>query len=462
MVPIEVSLRGYMQPYADLRREADRYVAGLRNSRDPTICPQCFRDFGLSLIPNQSQLLRLRAEFHMLFDSCLSVILTWFRLHSEEDLRRILAQNCHRCIVPAHRSSSLNLAVLPRAIYSTAYLIVILALDKGDNAPNKRACSNKNFSDRLGRWPSCVSQLFPLGEQETVSALLAFSETYTYSEPLSILAELVILTRSIVWPILAAEPNRRRLLFIIVTLLNPPPGAGSPRGLFDNETVASVTNFLTNIRIGPDSRSYELVQLVRNDSDAAMLYYAVASALDKLPESSKAVTELALWCHLLYTAVPERIERPSVRALRWAEEHMEETQPSLGLSMHSTVCRLSRTRACIFCGISSIRQQDGKALSFCAGCKLVLYCSKSCQKQHWHGRCGRTPHKAACAILRRLDDVDASIGEKRDEFIDAFEKLESGLTAEELEVLREWLCDTQSALGDGFQSVDPASRIPEP
>ncbi|EJD38229.1 hypothetical protein AURDEDRAFT_116576 [Auricularia subglabra TFB-10046 SS5] len=206
-----------------------------------------------------------------------------------------------------------------------------------------------------------------------------------------------------------------------------------------------------NIRIGPDSRTHDLGQFI--GPDVEILYYTVAAALDKLPETHKAVPEFALWCHILYHCVPEGALPVSARMRRWTDEHLKPKPPSLKLSLEETVSRLARVRACGFCGISSVRKDDGKALSFCAGCKLVLYCSKSCQKQHWQGKGERSPHKAVCPILRRIDGIDKYTGQERGQrepFVDAFGKLEPAFTGEEIQVLGDWMSDVRRALGDDY------------
>ncbi|EJD38230.1 hypothetical protein AURDEDRAFT_172735 [Auricularia subglabra TFB-10046 SS5] len=343
--------------------------------------------------------------------------------------------------------------------YSIAGAIVDAALRIGGKAPSKRAHSNKSFGDHLGRWPSDVSQLFPLGERDTVCALLTFAETYTCPSPIFLLASLVHLARGIVWPILTSEPNRRRLLLILVALLTP--STDRPRWLSDPSTPVELGQFLAHIRAGPDSRGLEYRQLVGDDSE--ILLTAIASALDKLPDSSAAVPEFSFWCSILYHDLPKGKVPPPQRALDWVGSYMRTKPPSLGLTLESTVACLKRVRACVCCGISSLRKEDAKALSFCAGCKVALYCSRSCQKQHWQGNGDSTSHRAICPILRRIDGLHTYDGKNPEAFVDAFREIEPGLTADETKLLKQWISETRRALSSGgSKSLPPDDEIGDP
>lgn len=128
---------------------------------------------------------------------------------------------------------------------------------------------------------------------------------------------------------------------------------------------------------------------------------------------------------------------------------MRKKKPSLGLAMHMTVSRMLQLRVCAFCRASSIQNADGKALPACAGCKLLRYCSRECQKKHWNlkGDEDRVAHKAVCPILKRLD-VHAYANREPEDFGEAFKKVEHEFTAEEMETLQDWISEVRRALGE--------------
>ncbi|KZV81641.1 hypothetical protein EXIGLDRAFT_685772 [Exidia glandulosa HHB12029] len=64
---------------------------------------------------------------------------------------------------------------------------------------------------------------------------------------------------------------------------------------------------------------------------------------------------------------------------------------------------ISRLRRRHYCGVAdcTIRECDvGHRLQRCAGCGILQYCSKDCQRRDW--KASETPHKAVCATLKRL------------------------------------------------------------
>ncbi|EJD39430.1 hypothetical protein AURDEDRAFT_146594 [Auricularia subglabra TFB-10046 SS5] len=445
---MEQLLASLRKPYSDLRTDAERITAGLSDSNRPGICPRCIGEFAMAVAAHQANLLRLRAEYHQVFDACLAMICTWPALHKADALREILMQNNACCPVPGHPSDLVKPADHPSALYNLAAGVIICALDIGDRAPTVRAVANKSFSDRAGRWPSKVDQLLPLGEQSTVLALLAFAETYTCAAPMMVLRQLVILARTLVWPVLVAGENRRRLLFLIIALLAPVVHKEPPRWLMEENTLELAVSFLSDIRAGPDAVPREREQFVGGDAD--ILYKAVLFRLNKVPSASEAFPELAAWCLILYHTLPEgNRPKPPTRALRWQDELIQRKKPSLGLAMHMSLSRLLQLRACSFCSASSIRSEDGKALPACAGCKVMRYCSRNCQKRHWNlkGDGDRVAHKAVCPVLRRLD-VYAYANQEPEVFAEAFEKVEPNLSPEEMETVKDWISEVRRALGE--------------
>ena len=52
------------------------------------------------------------------------------------------------------------------------------------------------------------------------------------------------------------------------------------------------------------------------------------------------------------------------------------------------------------CGQCGKREEEGETFSHCSRCKIVTYCSKACQKQHWRGG-----HKDTCQAASEREDT---------------------------------------------------------
>ncbi|EJD38220.1 hypothetical protein AURDEDRAFT_116573 [Auricularia subglabra TFB-10046 SS5] len=430
-----------MKPYSELLDHANRVAAGLTNAGDPTICPQCFQDFSSALVADPARLPRLRADCHAVFDACLTLLCTWFRVRDDFALLLLLASNTARCPIHGRRITRLEAAssTLPLEFYNTTWIILTTALDAGSKAPAMRVLSNKSFSDRAGRWPSKIDMLFPLGVEDTVSALLEFGERFSSPAPMSVFKDILWIARSIVWPVIISEPYRRRFLTIIITLIDPANGAKTypdTHWLHVLPVIELAAGLLRTIRDGPDSLLGEHKQFVRGDAE--LLFNAIVPTFDKLPDSSPLFGELASWYRLLHDDLPAGKKPLPKRVVQFLYEHQGVGKPEFEISVLAMVVHLVRTRICSFCGLLALHNDGGKALSLCAGCKVVLYCSKPCQKQHWQGKGDRVPHKAVCAILPRLNAHKYAESEDL-VFIRAFRKL--NFTAEEMAALAAFVLD---------------------
>ena len=52
------------------------------------------------------------------------------------------------------------------------------------------------------------------------------------------------------------------------------------------------------------------------------------------------------------------------------------------------------------CGACGRGPEQGETFSHCSRCKVVAYCSKACQKQHWRGG-----HKDTCQAASEREDT---------------------------------------------------------
>ena len=65
------------------------------------------------------------------------------------------------------------------------------------------------------------------------------------------------------------------------------------------------------------------------------------------------------------------------------------------MAMKSAQARETKT-----CGQCGIREDQGETFNHCSRCKVVSYCSKACQKQHWRGG-----HKDTCQAASEREDT---------------------------------------------------------
>ncbi|EJD39444.1 hypothetical protein AURDEDRAFT_187346 [Auricularia subglabra TFB-10046 SS5] len=444
-------------PYSSIREDADRVIAGITAAGGPTICAQCVVDLLLTLESNDHvHLAQLRAECHSLFNTCMLVLCVWPFLQKGMALRARLAENERRC-ARAHRA--VIVGDHSRALYNAMADIIKAALCVGKDSPAERALAmNKSLCDKKGRWPTHLGQLLPLGEQETVGALLSFAETWICPAPHTVLSSLLAVARPVVWPILVSDRYRKHFILLLASMLDPSmlPDGDLPTVMTRSMApLRTALHMLTVIRGGADALPRDMAQLVADTGSPDVLFSALSAAVGRLTDRDPQFFEIAQWLHDVYARIPAPRPPPPQRAMRWISVYATRHRPSMLSSLHSVIANLLITRSCSSpeCGISPLRTESGKAFPVCAGCRVTRYCSKACQRRHWKGNDGDgVPHKDVCPLLKmfRLPD-DATVCH-REIIYKTYTDAERVFTAEQMETLNQWIMESSYELGCALTS----------
>ena len=93
-----------------------------------------------------------------------------------------------------------------------------------------------------------------------------------------------------------------------------------------------------------------------------------------------------------------------MKVLFFPESMAASSNPSKGQAKFCSNC-ISKTETLdirplgVFCQCSNCQS---KTFSVCGGCKMVPYCSKACQKEHW-----KSNHKARCVVFSSEKGLEA-------------------------------------------------------
>ncbi|EJD37138.1 hypothetical protein AURDEDRAFT_129634 [Auricularia subglabra TFB-10046 SS5] len=266
----------------DIVSHIQRFMSEVSDPSDPACCPRCFSIIGWALDRNCSPtcctLNTLRLHMHDFWILCLRILAVLSECRVSR-VRQTLEYNCHVC--PYRRSLHAvgvadQLSDPFEMLLDGLYAVLIPGLSSGKQPLVQDDGSYKYFHKRRGYWPLSPEQLFPLGVQRGVDALVFWCSSPINSAQFALLTAVMNSARSIVVPRLLASPTRDRLLWAITQAITPSNAAvawprsgpsfaiasdlSTTRG--DVEIVNSVLQFLTLFRDDVNARADETTRLL--------------------------------------------------------------------------------------------------------------------------------------------------------------------------------------------------------
>ncbi|EJD39445.1 hypothetical protein AURDEDRAFT_171446 [Auricularia subglabra TFB-10046 SS5] len=453
--------------YHNTKILAERFARQLSEPADVTICPVCFSSYAMTLSNMLAHHLpRLRAECHVLFDACIRALFLPRAQNDFDKLRLSLAMKHRRCTRPGCKPERPGTGInYLRVFLDTLGQVVHSGLHLGEGSAVERASmTNKAFSDRQGRWPSRVSQLFPYGEQATVDALLDLANLFISASPLGLVNELLMVCRPVLLPLLLADGNRKRMLSYLVRVLDPRERPALERAapwLFGHgkPLFTTATAFIHAVRSGPNAVPCEGPQFFA--SRERTLLRVATDIIDTLDDADNAMTLLAPFALDLCKKLGPPTPVPA-RAWEWTRAQREQYQPAFAPILFSMITQLAHRRRCaaVECARSELQTDDsGKRLQHCARCKVPRYCSKECQAADWHGAGDVVPHRVVCAVLCKIAG-QASARLTQEEFAGHYASAVRDFTPDDYVALNAFATTLGQLFGHTFSAEEVATFPP--
>ncbi|EJD35042.1 hypothetical protein AURDEDRAFT_140435 [Auricularia subglabra TFB-10046 SS5] len=289
-------------------------------------------------------------------------------------------------------------------------------------------------------WPATLDQLFPLGTDRIIDALVYWCCAAAGHSPFDIVCLDLYLARDTVLPRLLAAENRERLAWSMVHALSRTPvdwpgGAPpfqDPQGFrpqeearWGKEMVRHITRLIHQIAAKGNDGTASLSNLV---SGFEREFLAALETLESFlihldPDDADTLRSLAAFLNT-------RLGRGSAEP------------PSTELLVFRFACRINvpgqGVCANTACGTPQHSAHGTRKLFYCNRCRLVRYCGADCQKADWSG--AEVPHKLVCVTLAKL--LGYLPQEKMDwpDFHAAWE--EAALDPVDVDNLRKWVLAT--------------------
>ncbi|KZV78552.1 hypothetical protein EXIGLDRAFT_847424 [Exidia glandulosa HHB12029] len=370
-------------------------AAGLSDPLNPHVCVCCLAGIVPTTAPDESLLVtELRRNQHHFLNTAVSYIIangSALRTDSVTVDRRAQLQLWVLQCMSSTRATEWRLRhqdmldVL--AVRGTYMDVEALCIIVGYCLAVVRRHPSQRFSRHL--WPSRAEDVLPAGSLETMRslcvllervdapaiALFALDVHVTCDDELRIHRAAFIKATIVAIGYTAADIERR----IHIARSSEGPYEAIPEYTMHRlDNLAKLLFEITVSFVPSISETYAVERMIP----------AINRALDVATKPS-AIEDLACIGGTLHEAFrPSLALHPRIEDLgRFV--HSREEDPYL--SLHQILVYTILRRACAGPGCAATEREISRSLSMCGRCRIVRYCSQTCQKKHW-----RTSHKFTC------------------------------------------------------------------
>ncbi|EJD40529.1 hypothetical protein AURDEDRAFT_170344 [Auricularia subglabra TFB-10046 SS5] len=445
-------------PTSKMEARIDEFLDGVSDPLNPTCCPYCFHVFILSVVNCSKALSALKKYARDFWKSCIGLLV----IYAESDvprLRQALKHNQLKCSERERHKERIGGDSFEIFINALCFLVQT-GLTAGPNPAFSAERQKQSMHRRGGIWPTTIKSLLPLGLARTIDALVHWCCVPTTAAPLQLLETYLMTARALVFPRLLNSPRRERLLWALLQALTPGPAVpwsgrpafSMPRGLAvplalrgSPYMVQHAVMLMDTLRADFGARRDDAARLVAGHE------IILLSALEQLPtEDAAAPCEFKEKiceqgeCGLDEAQCEAKRTRRSIISLRCLlrsllgrenDECAGGQDPRVEI-VHDFLERLAaeRTCACPRCTEAELSESARvRRFGSCELCRVVRYCSKSCQREDW--KRGVPRHKDVCPLICSLLQRGAELGD-----IEAFKEAleEMRYHPKDMDILYEW------------------------
>ncbi|EJD35147.1 hypothetical protein AURDEDRAFT_175780 [Auricularia subglabra TFB-10046 SS5] len=390
------------------------HLAASLASDPAACCPLCLASLADELAAGVTarELDRVRTDGHAFWDACIKAVIKL----SEDTAPGIQGRlESTIAVCPSDHDGAGPSADVVLVLINALCRSLHVGLSRGTHSAGERARKRRTaFASSRGYWPNDPAQLFPGGPHRLLRALVHWGANFGSGFPVYVLADLATVALPFVFNTIMGSPNLHAdTVALIVDRLRGEPveeKAGSltlnehdliRRRVTRTQGVMTVALFLNVLQSGPDAGANDLLAVVRPREEDVL--HAITDALDffDYPHTGqyKTLAQVAnrLQQHL---ELPVSVLPVSLLEFRNPELGIIDIIVFLVLTLRLQKRRCSGPG----CGLFVHQREAGVVFRPCAGCRVVHYCSRGCQRHDWHGG-AQVTHARVCAAIRRLVDA---------------------------------------------------------
>ncbi|KZV80034.1 hypothetical protein EXIGLDRAFT_705941 [Exidia glandulosa HHB12029] len=403
-----------------------RLSTGLQDPRQPQFCLCCV----VGILPNQhddadAYVTSLRSDHKEFLNAALSFIVQSSYLDAEilavDHQLKLLTRRCQNVRKPDMRAAHETMMGLMTA---GALPLVIETLCFFLNPCLKAAGlgSAQRFSRH--RWPTSIGDLLPNGEEKTLRALCMWLPQVMSSDFAEVVRRIYNACRDELLPYVAhlVDAIRAPLDSATTELVGMSPSSRTQPGDTRHPTVRlnELAGLLADVFDHLAFHPGVAMKTIFSDSGlVSRLIGSISHAIDMAatPATLEQLIRVARVLRTLGGIQPE-----SIHSRVEASIPTPYKSPGAFGSLHEQLNVTLNRRACGWPDCPITERTTGKSLLLCAECRVVRYCSQSCQLQHW-----KSGHKTVCRGLRRLFVVtNTTVNMSRRDFTAACEAADLG------------------------------------
>ncbi|EJD37141.1 hypothetical protein AURDEDRAFT_129636 [Auricularia subglabra TFB-10046 SS5] len=389
-------------------------------------CPRCFRVLVREIVRCDMSLRHLRKYYPDFFEACLILIIEF----ADADIPRLrerLSANQLQCAdrTKLHKIKfTAPFSSDPLDMFLEAlYIMVTGGLTHGKN-PIFNAnpqLNKKHFTARKGYWPSNLDELFPLGIEKCLDALIFWCCVPFSEDPFQLLNKFIFIARPLVMEPLLGSPRRERLAWAQLQAMTPSTRVAWPLGREPPFQIPRGLSVPRSLRGSAVAVTTALVQL-----------YALSTDTDaRSTDAARFVAGLEHEFMQTLMPLPEQLPETAALQLRTVNKYVcmmlpDHGRDTCGLTLPNKVSvisdyfiRCADDRRCARPGCENselaVEGEDGpRRFKQCGRCKTVRYCSRACQRAHW--RHEAPPHRDVCPVICELISLGVPLGAKYEDF----------------------------------------------
>lgn len=391
-----------------------RLALDLDDPAHPTFCIRCVEQVFSPGFENDRANARILRQGHRDFlSSALNYLTTPRAADDISTLQIYLDQTIRGC---SRRASHAESALLVGDFLLDYAVFVLIRPICGCLKDAPRMLKTQRFSQR-GLWPCNIDDILPRGPRETIASFVfwitraeAYPLSYSHFLLLETLNSLILACRSELVPVVMSEDIRPsfvdtlcRQLDLAVSARRSPLATGLGSATISNTPalcIDVIALLLHELSSGMDMLYDPWLHLIQGQE------HHVLRALDAAQSCLDPTTAVSARGALarLQIQIYRQLDIQLPMHLQVLDSNSSSDRDDPYVLLHEMLCIVTQRVSCCApgCGKHPHEVSAGKLLS-CGTCKMVQYCSRECQKQHW-SRQG-LPHRSACEPLRALLQV---------------------------------------------------------
>ncbi|EJD36678.1 hypothetical protein AURDEDRAFT_174276 [Auricularia subglabra TFB-10046 SS5] len=372
---------------------AQRLSRELSGTHPPTVCLGCLRSFWTAHFDSDMRAANihiLRRDHHEFWDAIMAFLTSEHTANPPNEFEFSLRSSTRECLLcdqtspfPVDERHFRPLYAIIRGIFRLGCPFATVSLD--DGSAHDPGCSPV-------LWPASAHDLMPHGPGPTLAWALQQLRALDRGD-LHMFRTVWSHCGQELMPFLMNDNSRLSFMgsaCTIIHLARDAKQASDEAGRFDADEASH--------RVESPISLLVLISTILTTSPGLLLTAERLFGDCELPFAKALDTAVAAWDRDPHPRGDVLLE--SLICLRLIASHVLDPPAGVFACLHRLLVRIPKSHTCAYAPCGARREDLGRRLQRCAGCRVFRYCSRGCQRGHW--RSARNSHQLLCAALGQI------------------------------------------------------------